>query len=69
MEGKVTEVLVEDRSKNSKEELTGRTRTNKIVNFKGSADMFGSFAEVEIIKGYANSLKGEMRKSLGGHTC
>jgi tRNA-2-methylthio-N6-dimethylallyladenosine synthase len=69
MEGKITEVLVEDRSKNSKEELKGRTRTNKIVNFRGSADMFGSLVEVEIVKGYANSLKGELCKSIGGHIC
>ena len=69
MEGKVAEVLVEDRSKNSEEEVSGRTRTNKIVNFKGSSDMVGSFAEVEIVKGYANSLKGEVRKQIGGHKC
>jgi tRNA-2-methylthio-N6-dimethylallyladenosine synthase len=69
MEGKVTEVLVEDRSKNSGEEMTGRTRTNKIVNFQGSSDIVGSLVEVEIVKGYANSLKGEARKLIGGHTC
>jgi tRNA-2-methylthio-N6-dimethylallyladenosine synthase len=69
MEGKVAGVLVEDRSKNSKEEMAGRTRTNKIVNFKGSSEMLGSLVEVEIVKGYANSLKGEIRKPIGGHTC
>lgn len=69
MEGKVAEVLVEDGSKNSKEEMAGRTRTYKIVNFKGSSDMLGSLVEVEIVKGYANSLKGEKRKPGGGHTC
>jgi tRNA-2-methylthio-N6-dimethylallyladenosine synthase len=69
MEGMVAGVLVEDRSKSSREEMAGRTRTNKIVNFKGSSDMLGSLVEVEIVKGYANSLKGEIRKSIGGHTC
>jgi tRNA-2-methylthio-N6-dimethylallyladenosine synthase len=69
MEGRLEEVLVEDRSKNSGEEMTGRTRTNKIVNFQGSSDMIGNFVEVEIVKGYANSLKGEMRKPSGGNTC
>jgi tRNA-2-methylthio-N6-dimethylallyladenosine synthase len=69
MEGKVTGVLVEDRSKNSEEEVAGRTRTNKIVNFKGSSGMLGRLVEVEIVKGYANSLKGEIRKPIGGHTC
>ncbi|OPY79646.1 MAG: (Dimethylallyl)adenosine tRNA methylthiotransferase MiaB [Syntrophorhabdus sp. PtaU1.Bin153] len=58
MEGKVVQVLVEDRSRNSEDEVMGRTRTNKIVNFKGSADMMGSLLEVLITKGYANSLRG-----------
>jgi hypothetical protein len=31
--------------------------------------MIGSFVEVEIVKGCANSLKGEMRKPSGGNTC
>ncbi len=69
MEGKVVEVLVEDRSKNSVEEMTGRTRTNKIVNFQGSSDMIGGLIEVKIVKGYANSLKGEMCIPRGGRTC
>jgi len=69
MEGKVAEVLVEGRSKNSEDEMTGRTRTNKIVNFQGSTDTVGSLVEVKIVKGYANSLKGEARKPTGGHTC
>jgi tRNA-2-methylthio-N6-dimethylallyladenosine synthase len=69
MEGKVVEVLVEDRSKNSVEEVTGRTRTNKITNFRGSSDMIGDLVEVEIVKGYANSLKGEMCIPRGGCTC
>lgn len=59
MVGTRVEVLVEDFSKNSKEDVTGRTRTNKIVNFKGNKDMMHNFVEVDIIKGYANSLRGE----------
>jgi len=58
MERKVVQVLVEDRSRNSEDEITGRTRTNKIVNFRGSPDMIGSLVEVRITKGYANSLRG-----------
>jgi tRNA-2-methylthio-N6-dimethylallyladenosine synthase len=69
MEGKRVEVLVEDISKNSKEELMGRTRTNKIVNFKGTRDMIKNLVEVDIIKGYANSLKGENPKVKGGIPC
>ncbi|MCX7966088.1 MAG: tRNA (N6-isopentenyl adenosine(37)-C2)-methylthiotransferase MiaB [Syntrophorhabdaceae bacterium] len=59
MEGRILEVLVEGKSKNSHEEITGRTRHNKIVNFKGGADMTGRLVNVKITKGYANSLRGE----------
>jgi tRNA-2-methylthio-N6-dimethylallyladenosine synthase len=69
MEGKRVEVLVEDISKNSEEELTGRTRTSKIVNFKGTRDMINNLVEVDVVKGYANSLKGENPKAKGGIPC
>lgn len=57
--GTRVEVLVENNSKNSKEDLSGRTRGNKIVNFRGNNNMIHNFVEVDIIKGYANSLRGE----------
>ncbi len=66
LEGKRVEVLVEDRSKHTEEELSGRTRTNKIVNFKGTTEMMNKVVEVEVIKGYANSLKGVNPISKGG---
>lgn len=69
MEGKITEVLTEDVSKNSKKELTGRTRTNKIVNFYGPQTMMNRLVEVAIVKGYANSLKGEVRKLKEVQAC
>lgn len=62
MEGSNAEVLVEGASKNSSEDVTGRTRTNRIVNFKGTPDMIGKLVEVEIVKGYANSLRGSIEK-------
>ena len=68
LEGKRVEVLVEDVSKNSSEEIMGRTRTNKIVNFKGDAELIGSLATVRITRGYANSLKGEIPETEGGAT-
>ncbi len=58
MEGFRAEVLVEGLSKNSREELTGRTRTNRIVNFRGVPEMVGKLVELQITKGYANSLRG-----------
>ena len=65
MEGKRVEVLVEGQSKNSPDELSGRTRTGKIVNFKGERGMVYKLVEVDIIKGYANSLRGELSKAPG----
>lgn len=58
-EGKVKEVLVEGFSKNDRTDVTGRTRTNKIVNFRGNIDMVGTVVSVKIIEGYAHSLRGE----------
>lgn len=57
LEGSTVEVLVEGRSKNSPEDLTGRTRTNKVVNFGVAEEMVGRLAYVEVVKGHANSLK------------
>ncbi len=59
MEGKTVEVLVEGLSKNSAEELTGRTRSNRIVNFNGNRSLIGKTTDVYIAKGFANSLRGE----------
>jgi len=69
MEGQTIEVLVEDVSRNSQEELTGRTRTNKIVNFRGPQTMMNRLVEVTIAKGYANSLKGEGAKLKEVQAC
>jgi len=62
-------VLTEGVSKNSDEELTGRTRTNKIVNFRGPLAMMNRLVEVAIVKGYANSLKGEGAKLKEVQAC
>jgi tRNA-2-methylthio-N6-dimethylallyladenosine synthase len=65
LEGTKAEVLAEGVSKNSSLELTGRTRSNKIVNFEGARDLVGELVEVAIIKGCANSLKGAQVKDDG----
>jgi tRNA-2-methylthio-N6-dimethylallyladenosine synthase len=59
LEGKKVEVLVEGSSKNAKDELTGRTRSNSIVNFIGKDDLVGKLVELYISRGYANSVRGE----------
>lgn len=60
LEGSCEEILVEGVSKGSKEEMTGRTSSNKVVNFKGSPELIGQLVEVRIEKGCANSLKGKL---------
>jgi tRNA-2-methylthio-N6-dimethylallyladenosine synthase len=60
LEGSCEEVLVEGISKGSREEMTGRTSSNKVVNFKGSAALIGQLVEVRIEKGCANSLRGKL---------
>ena len=46
--GREVEVLVEGLSKSSKTTYTGRTRENKIVNFKGSQELVGKLVKVKI---------------------
>jgi tRNA-2-methylthio-N6-dimethylallyladenosine synthase len=58
-EGQLEEVLVEGRSKQSDQDMTGRTRSNKIVNFPGDLNLVGNLIPVHIIKAYPHSLRGE----------
>jgi len=60
LEGKTVEVLVEGISKNANHDVTGRTRTNKIVNFRGAEELIGNTVNVRIEKAYRHSLRGEM---------
>ena len=60
LEGKKQEVLVEGRSKQSDQDVTGRTRSNKIVNFPGDMNLVGKLVPVKIMKAFAHSLRGEM---------
>ncbi|GAA0366209.1 tRNA-2-methylthio-N6-dimethylallyladenosine synthase [Bacillus horti] len=55
----VVEVLVEGESKNNPEILAGRTRTNKLVNFKGSKEDIGKLVQVRITEPQTWTLKGE----------
>ena len=57
-EGRVEEVLVEGRSRQSDQEVTGRTRSNKIVNFEGDLSLAGRLVPVRITKAYPHSLRG-----------
>jgi tRNA-2-methylthio-N6-dimethylallyladenosine synthase len=57
LEGKVVEVLVEGPGRRPGQ-ITGRTDTNKVVNFYGDLCMIGSLIKVMVKDGLANSLRG-----------
>jgi tRNA-2-methylthio-N6-dimethylallyladenosine synthase len=59
LEGCTEEVLVEGPSKQSDRDVTGRTRSNKIVNFEGDLSLVGKLVPVRITKAYPHSLRGE----------
>jgi tRNA-2-methylthio-N6-dimethylallyladenosine synthase len=59
LEATVQEVLVEGRSRNSHDHMTGRTRCNRIVNFPGNQELVGELVNVKITEGLQNSLRGE----------
>ena len=61
--GAQVEVLVEGMSKSSQSTLTGRTRANKIVNFKGNKALIGELVSVRIDKIHTWSLEGELVES------
>jgi tRNA-2-methylthio-N6-dimethylallyladenosine synthase len=63
LEGHVEEVLVEGHSKQRNQDVTGRTRTNKIVNFEGNTELVGQLVPIHITKAYPHSLRGEMVSS------
>jgi tRNA-2-methylthio-N6-dimethylallyladenosine synthase len=58
LRGQVVEVLVEGTSKKNPDVLSGRTRTNKLVNFTGPKHLIGKFAHVRIDEPQTWTLKG-----------
>lgn len=58
--GKVVDVLVEGVSKNDESVLSGRTRTNKLVHFKGEMDLIGNIVNVKIIHAKTFTLEGQI---------
>ena len=60
LEGTAAEILVEGPSKNNIRMMTGRTRTNKIVNFSGNRDLAGKLVNVRIDKTGTWSLDGTL---------
>lgn len=59
-EGHIEKVLVEGRSKNNKETLSGRTDGWKLVNFIGDDSLIGQIVNVEITKAHSFNLEGKL---------
>ncbi|MBP2027059.1 tRNA-2-methylthio-N6-dimethylallyladenosine synthase [Acetoanaerobium pronyense] len=55
---KVVEVLVEGKSKKDPNILTGRTRQNKLVNFKGDESLIGDIINIKVTDPKSFSLNG-----------
>ena len=58
--GTVQKVLVEGESKTNPDVLTGRTRSNKIVNFVGDKNLIGKEVNIEITSEHVWYLKGNV---------
>lgn len=58
--GKTVEVLVDGTSKTNPNRMTGRTRTDKIVNFEGKGVENGDLVNVKITETLSWSLNGEL---------
>jgi len=58
--GKEVEIMVEKISKKSSDELQGRTRTNKMVVFKGRKELIGNIMSVKIVASGCWALRGEV---------
>ena len=58
--GTVQKILVEGKSKNNDKMLTGRTDSNKVVNFEGDESLIGQVIEIPIVSEHMWYLKGEL---------
>jgi tRNA-2-methylthio-N6-dimethylallyladenosine synthase len=61
--GTIQRILVEGTSKTKSDMLTGRTKSNKIVNFKGNIDLIGKEVNIKITSQHAWYLKGDILDS------
>jgi tRNA-2-methylthio-N6-dimethylallyladenosine synthase len=59
LEGKIVEVLVDGPSETDSSVMTGRTRSNKVVNFQGDASDTGKALFIKIVEAKMHSLNGE----------
>ena len=59
--GTIQKVLVEGKSKNNENMLTGRTDSNKVVNFEGEENLIGNVIELPIVSEHMWYLKGKLK--------
>ena len=60
----VDAVLVEGPSGRGHGQLTGRTSTNRAVNFDGPGSLIGRMVDVTVTEALTNSLRGELARAL-----
>jgi tRNA-2-methylthio-N6-dimethylallyladenosine synthase len=60
--GSVQRVLVERPSRKDAAQLSGRTESNRVVNFSGDAALIGQFVDLTITDALPNSLRGVIRQ-------
>ena len=60
--GTIQDVLVEGESKNNKDMLSGRTRTNKVVIFEGDKELIGKEIKIKITSQHIWFLRGSIVK-------
>lgn len=60
MVGNVEKIIVHGYSKKNKDELSGRTDNNRVVNFRGSKELIGKVITLKITEALPNSLRGEL---------
>ena len=60
MVGTIQTVLVNNVSRKSDAQISGRTENNRVVNFAGAKELIGQFVDVEITEARTNSLQGEL---------
>lgn len=58
--GTIQKVLVEGCSKTNENVLTGRTDSNKVVNFEGNRNLIGNIVELKIVSEHMWYLKGKI---------
>jgi tRNA-2-methylthio-N6-dimethylallyladenosine synthase len=63
--GRCESVLVERPNRNGCEEMTGRTRGNRIVHFPGRTGLIGKTVSVRIVEAFPHSLRGEVEERGG----